>query len=219
MQNVFSINVYSYLLIHRSHHSFYEITKLRHQFQNILESCNMTCKNADGAPLSSAERARRHGEVRQLKAIKRKQKYQEPRKRKVLKHSSYGAGADEYDDAAAGDDIRDVDFRLQHDAGKLEVLLNSAKGDKLRDVLLLKLIIVSGFYPQIAIADEFNYCKSGSQQFFHTFLKPFISIHPNAYFAKYFDVLKLNDSDILDKPNYYTPKQLLSTRHQVLCYQ
>ncbi|XP_039961333.1 probable ATP-dependent RNA helicase DHX34 [Bactrocera tryoni] len=198
---------------------FYEITKLRNQFQNILESCNMTCKNSDGAPLSSAERARRHGEVRQLKAIKRKQKYQEPRKRKVLKHSGYGAGDDEYDDAAAGDDIRDVDFRLQHDAGKLEVLLNSAKGDKLRDVLLLKLILVSGFYPQIAIADEFNYCKSGSQQFFHTFLKPFISIHPNAYFAKYFDVLKLNDSDILDKPSYYTPKQLLSTRHQVLCYQ
>ncbi|XP_036318535.1 probable ATP-dependent RNA helicase DHX34 [Rhagoletis pomonella] len=197
---------------------FYEITKLRNQFQNILESCNMTCKNEDTTQLTSAERARRHGEVRQLRAMKRKQKYQEPRKRKILKHISYG-GDEEFDDAAAGDDIRDVDFRLQHDAGKLEILLHSSKVDKLRDVLLLKLIIVSGFYPQIAIADEFNYCKSGSQQFFHTFLKPFISIHPNAYFAKYYDVLKLNDSDILDKPNYYTPKQLLSTRHQVLCYQ
>ncbi|XP_053949579.1 probable ATP-dependent RNA helicase DHX34 [Anastrepha ludens] len=197
---------------------FYEITKLRNQFQNILESCNMTCKNDDSAPLTSAERARRHGEVRQLKAIKRKQKYQEPRKRKILKRSSYGGGDDEECDDA-GDDIRDVDFRLHHDAAKLEVLLNSSSADKLRDVLLLKLIIVSGFYPHIAIADEFNYCKSGSQQFFHTFLKPFISLHPNGYFAKYFDVLKLNDSDILDKPNYYTPKQLLSSRHQVVCYQ
>ncbi|XP_023158361.1 probable ATP-dependent RNA helicase DHX34 [Ceratitis capitata] len=201
---------------------FYEISKLRNQFQNILENCNMTCKNADGTQLSSAERARRHGEVRQLKAIKRKQKYQEPRKRKILKHNhGYGGdgGEDEFDDATAGDDIRNVDFRLQHDTAKLEILLHSSKADKQRDVLLLKLIIVSGFYPQIAIADEFNYCKSGSQQFFHTFLKPFISIHPNSYFAKYFDVLKLNDSDILDKPSYYTPKQVLSTRHQVLCYQ
>lgn len=84
---------------------------------------------------------------------------------------------------------------------------------------MLKLIIVSGFYPQIAIADEFNYCKGGAQQFFHTFLKPFISIHPNSYFAKYFEILKLNDSDIMDKPSYYTPKQVLSERHQVLCYQ
>lgn len=86
-------------------------------------------------------------------------------------------------------------------------------------MLLLKLIIVSGFYPQIAIADEFNYCKGGAQQFFHTHLKPFISIHPNSYLAKYFDVLKLNDSDILEKPSYYTPKQVLSEAHQVICYQ
>ncbi|KAM7349375.1 putative ATP-dependent RNA helicase DHX34 [Cochliomyia hominivorax] len=197
---------------------FYEITKLRNQFQNILESCNMTTSKTT-EELSSSERARRHGEVRMLKAIKRKQKYQEPRKRKLLKHNE-GHNNDEDDEfEKPGDDIRDIDFRLYNDSAKLEILLNSSKTDKLRDVLLLKLIIVSGFYPQIAIADEFNYCKGGSQQFFHTFLKPFISIHPNSYFGKCFDILKLNDSDILDKPSYYTPKQVLSEAHQVLCYQ
>ncbi|KAI8125562.1 putative ATP-dependent RNA helicase DHX34 [Lucilia cuprina] len=195
---------------------FYEITKLRNQFQNILESCNMTTSKAT-EELSRSERARRHGEVRMLKAIKRKQKYQEPRKRKLLKHHAGDDGEDDFENAA--DDIRDVDFRLYNDSAKLEVLLNSSKTDKLRDVLLLKLITVSGFYPQIAISDEFNYCKGGTQQFFHTFLKPFVSIHPNSYFAKAFDILKLNDSDILDKPAYYTPKQVLSERHQVLCYQ
>ncbi|XP_073829965.1 probable ATP-dependent RNA helicase DHX34 [Musca autumnalis] len=195
---------------------FYEITKLRNQFQNILESCNMTAMKSNDDNLTSSERAKRHGEVRMLKAIKRKQKYQEPRKRKILKHHSHDAEED-FDDA--DDDIRDVDFRLYNDAAKLEVLLKSSKTDKLRDVLLLKLVIVSGFYPQIAISDEFNYCKGGSQQFFHTFLKPFISIHPNSYFAKCFDVLKLNDSDILEKPAYYLPKQALSEAHQVLCYQ
>ncbi|XP_075158429.1 putative ATP-dependent RNA helicase DHX34 isoform X2 [Haematobia irritans] len=195
---------------------FYEITKLRNQFQNILESCNMTTNKFKDDHLTSSERAKRHGEVRMLKAIKRKQKYQEPRKRKLLKHHNNEA-EDNFDDGE--DDIRDVDFRLYNDAAKLEILIKSSKTDKLRDVLLLKLVIVSGFYPKIAISDEFNYCKGGSQQFFHTFLKPFISIHPNSYFAKCFDILKLNDSDILEKPSYYLPKQPLSEAHQILCYQ
>uniref|UniRef100_A0A1I8NLN9 ATP-dependent RNA helicase DHX34 n=1 Tax=Stomoxys calcitrans TaxID=35570 RepID=A0A1I8NLN9_STOCA len=195
---------------------FYEITKLRNQFQNILESCNMTTNKSSDDNLTSSERARRHGEVRMLKAKKRKQKYQEPRKRKVLKHHTHDAEEDFDDD---DEDIRDVDFRLYNDAAKLEVLLKSSRTEKLRDVLLLKLVIVSGFYPQIAISDEFNYCKGGTQQFFHTFLKPFISIHPNSYFAKRFDILKLNDSDILEKPAYYLPKQPLSEAHQILCYQ
>lgn len=71
--------------------------------------------------LSSSERARRHGEVRMLKAIKRKQKYQEPRKRKLLKHQA-GKNCDDDDDFEnAGDDIRDVDFRLYNDSAKLDV--------------------------------------------------------------------------------------------------
>ncbi|KAL9885403.1 putative ATP-dependent RNA helicase DHX34 [Glossina fuscipes fuscipes] len=197
---------------------FYEITKLRNQFQNILESCNMTATKTTDVLLSSSDRARRHGEVRMLKAIKRKQKYQEPRKRKILKQRS-GYGTNEEDLENEDDDIRDVDFRLYNNSAKLEILLKSSKADKLHDVLLLKLIIVSGFYPQIAIADDFNYCKGGAQQFFHTYLKPFLSIHPNSYLAKYFDILKLNDADILEKPSYYTPKQILSQAHQVICYQ
>uniref|UniRef100_A0A1B0BK13 ATP-dependent RNA helicase DHX34 n=1 Tax=Glossina palpalis gambiensis TaxID=67801 RepID=A0A1B0BK13_9MUSC len=197
---------------------FYEITKLRNQFQNILESCNMTATKTTDVLLSSSDRARRHGEVRMLKAIKRKQKYQEPRKRKILKQRS-GYGTNEEDLEYEDDDIRDVDFRLYNNSVKLEILLKSSKADKLHDVLLLKLIIVSGFYPQIAIADDFNYCKGGAQQFFHTYLKPFLSIHPNSYLAKYFDILKLNDADILEKPSYYTPKQILSQAHQVICYQ
>uniref|UniRef100_A0A1A9WXX5 ATP-dependent RNA helicase DHX34 n=1 Tax=Glossina brevipalpis TaxID=37001 RepID=A0A1A9WXX5_9MUSC len=197
---------------------FYEITKLRNQFQNILESCNMTMVKTTDDLLSSSDRARRHGEVRMLKAIKRKQKYQQPRKRKVLKQRT-GYGTNEEDLENENDDLRDVDFRLHNNSAKLEILFKSSKADKLHDMLLLKLIIVSGFYPQIAIADEFNYCKGGAQQFFHTYLKPFISIHPNSYLAKYFDILKLNDSDILEKPLYYTPKQVLSEGHQIICYQ
>lgn len=78
----------------------------------------MTANTSNEDHLTSSERAKRHGEVRMLKAIKRKQKYQEPRKRKVLKHHTRD-GEEDFDDA--DDDIRDIDFRLYNDAAKLEV--------------------------------------------------------------------------------------------------
>ncbi|KAH8274879.1 hypothetical protein KR044_002300 [Drosophila immigrans] len=193
---------------------FYEVCKLRQQFQRILESCRMA-PPSDRAALSSSERARRHGELRQLKAMKRRQRYEQPRQRKLLKQHMNSEQEEEQD----GEDMRDVDFRLRHDARQLTMLERSARIERHRDVMLLKLLLVSGFYPQLALADEFNYCKSAGQQFFHTQLKPFISMHPNAHFAQHCELLKLAESDILDKPAYYTPKQPLSERHQLLCYQ
>lgn len=77
-----------------------------------------TCKPSD--ELSSSERARRHGEVRMLKAVKRKQKYQEPRKRKILKHNTEQTD-DNNDLENQDEDIRDIDFRLYNDNAKLEV--------------------------------------------------------------------------------------------------
>ncbi|TDG41279.1 hypothetical protein AWZ03_012294 [Drosophila navojoa] len=194
---------------------FYELCKLRQQFQRILESCRMaTPKNEQ---LDSKERARRHGELRQLKALKRRQRYEQPRQRKLLKRQFHEA--EQQDEEELGEDMRDVDFRLRHDHRQLTLLARSAHLSSHRDVVLLKLLLVSGFYPQLAIADEFNYCKGASQQFFHTQLKPFLSLHPNSHFAKDFELLKLAESDLQEKPFYYTPKQPLSERHQLLCYQ
>lgn len=204
---------------------FYEVCKLRAQFQRILETCRMAPPAAAAAAagaLSSSERARRHGELRQLKAMKRRQRYEQPRQRKLLKQQQWqqaGGGGDDDDEGDPSEDMRDVDFRLRHDARQLALLERSARLERHRDVVLLKLLLVSGFYPQLAIADEFNYCKGGGQQFFHTQLKPFISLHPNSHFAKYFDLLKLAESDLHPKPDYYTPRQALSERHQLLCYQ
>lgn len=69
--------------------------------------------------LSKSDRMRRHGEVRMLKAIKRKQRQQEPRQRKILKHQDIVEDGSDYNET--GKDIRDVDFRLQNNAVKLEV--------------------------------------------------------------------------------------------------
>ncbi|EDW26907.1 GL14529 [Drosophila persimilis] len=195
---------------------FYEVSKMRQQFQRILESCNMAPPSTSGA-LTSAERASRHGEVRQLKALKRRQRFEQPRHPKLLKHQHSGGQYEEPDENY--EDVRDVDFRLRHDARQLALLERSARLERNRDVVLLKLLLVSGFYPQLAISDEFNYCKGGGQQFFHTRMKPFISLHPNSHFAKYYECLKLAESDLIPKPAYYTPKHPLSERHQLLCYQ
>ncbi|XP_016995301.2 probable ATP-dependent RNA helicase DHX34 [Drosophila takahashii] len=198
---------------------FYEVTKLRQQFQRILESCGMVVATATASG-SSAERATRHGELRQLKAMKRRQRFEQPRQRKLLKQSNRGQEEDEdQEDGEPGDDMRDVDFRLRFDPRQLALLERSARLDRHRDVVLLKLLLGSGFYPQLAISDEFNYCKGGGQQFFHTQLKPFVLQHPNAHFAKHYELLKLNDSDLLAKPDFYTPKHPISERHQLLCYQ
>lgn len=200
---------------------FYEVAKLRQQFQRILETCGMgVASGGASSQLTRSERVSRNGELRELKALKRRQRFEQPRQRKLLKHHGRGQEEDDYDDdGQLGEDMRDVDFRLRHDARQLALLERSALLDRSRDVVLLKLLLVSGFYPQLAIADEFNYCKGGGQQFFHTRLKPFLSQHPNAHFAKHYELLKLADSDILSKPDFYTPKHPLSARHQLLCYQ
>lgn len=84
--------------------------------------------------------------------------------------------------------------------------------------MTLKLILVSGLYPQIAIADEFNYCKSASQQFYHTETKPFTSLHPMGFFANNPQILQLTEPEIMEKPLPYRSKLPLSSKHQILCY-
>lgn len=70
--------------------------------------------------LSASERVIRKGELRQLKDLKRAHKYEAPQKRKLKKMDVWNA-----DDGEDGDDgkvdIRDVDFRLSHDAAKIDV--------------------------------------------------------------------------------------------------
>lgn len=195
---------------------FYEITKLRNQFQELLTDCGLK-EMVKPKSLSSAERAIRHGELRQLKELKREHKHQAPQKRKILRATD---GMDEDDDGGGQKpDIQDVEFRLSHDPSKMKSLLSGAVACSYRDLMTLKLILVSGIYPQIAIADEFNYCKSPSQHFFHTRWKPFTSLHPMSFFGNNGQVLQLEDSEIIDKPIYYKSKLPLSAKHQLLCYQ
>uniref|UniRef100_A0A182YGA7 Uncharacterized protein n=1 Tax=Anopheles stephensi TaxID=30069 RepID=A0A182YGA7_ANOST len=197
---------------------FYEITKLRNQFQDLLQDCGlMEAQNTDH--LSSAERAIRNGELRQLKELRKAHRMEAPRKRKLLKSDPWGLGEDGDEDADDGKvDIRDVEFRLSHDSSKLQHLVSGATACSYRDLMTLKLILVSGLYPQVAIADEFNYCKSLSEQFFHTRAKPYVSLHPMSFFGNNAQLLQLTDAEIEEKPPTYKSRQPLSSRHQIVCY-
>ncbi|XP_055678167.1 probable ATP-dependent RNA helicase DHX34 isoform X2 [Lutzomyia longipalpis] len=195
---------------------FYEITKLRSQFQDLLTDCGLL-DAVEGRKMTSAEKTIRHGELKQLRHLRREHRMETPKKRKLLKSDSWQVDGE--DDQADGNvDIRDVEFRLSNDRHKMQNLLSSASACSYRDMMTLKLILVSGLYPQVAIADEFNYCKSPSQQFYHTNAKPFTSLHPMGYFANNPDVLQLNDSDRVEGIGEYKSKLIISSRHQLLCY-
>ncbi|XP_037036273.1 probable ATP-dependent RNA helicase DHX34 isoform X2 [Bradysia coprophila] len=194
---------------------FYEITKLRNQFQDLLNDCGLT-EMVDTSQMSSGERAIRHGELRQLKELRRAHKMEAPKKRKLLKSDTWGLDGEDHDDKTV--DIRDVEFRLSHDSSKINNLLQGSTACSYRDLMTLKLILISGLYPQIAIPDEFNYCKSPSQQFYHTEHKPFACLHPMGFFANNPAMLQLAEPDIIEKSGSYKSKLPLSSRHQLLCY-
>jgi hypothetical protein len=73
-------------------------------------------------------------------------------------------------------------------------------------------------YPNIAVSDEFNYCKSASEQFFHTKNKPYTSLHPMGYFSQNHGILNLSEANIVEKTGIYKSKLPLSSRHQILVY-
>lgn len=99
---------------------FYEITKLRKQFEDLLRDCGLLEGVGVKEGMSSGERAMRHGELKQLKDLKRAHKNEAPKKRKLLKSDPWGLDNDDTEDNSI--DIRDVDFRLSHDSTKINVI-------------------------------------------------------------------------------------------------
>lgn len=191
---------------------FYEMTKLRAQFKDLLEDCGLLkVYEKPSESMSSAERALRYGELKLLRSIKKSIQEEAPRKRHTLKMDTWTIGDE--DDASAVD-IRDVDFRLRNDQSQLQKLLSGSTACSYRDLTMLKVILTSGLYPQLAVPDEYNHCKTVSEQLFHTQSKPFIALHPMSFFGNNPKVLYLEDSDIVSGPG----KNPLSDKHQLLCY-
>jgi len=194
---------------------FYEMTKLRRQFEDLLRDSGLLEEDRVGGNLSSSERMARHGELKQLREAKRTHDKEGPRRKKTLKVGEEDGDMEDEEDNKV--DMGDVDFRLRNDAGKVRRLLESSKAVSYKDVTMLKLILTCGLYPQFAYGDEHNNYKSGCDQLFHTRVKPFNVLHPNCIFSSQPEVLQLDSLDILDVQGF-SAKNPASSKHQLLVY-
>ncbi|CAH2087005.1 unnamed protein product [Euphydryas editha] len=197
----------------------YELTKLAAQLNTLLQDNNLK-EAPEPETMSSAERALRHGQMKQLKDMRRQYKQkaaEESKRRKRLKVDSWEIIDDKDEDNTV--DIRDIEFRMTNDASRIRALINGSSTNSGRDLIMLKLVLCRALYPQVAVADEYNHCKSVSEQLFHTWSKPFVFLHPTSIFGKNPRLLQLTDADVqTDEPFGYKSRQPLSSKHQILCY-
>ncbi|BFY97868.1 hypothetical protein BsWGS_00907 [Bradybaena similaris] len=197
---------------------FYEMTKLKRQFKDLLKDHHLL----DGGVsrqryLTSDERRAMHGERKKLNELKR-EKIKERKRRKILTLEDEDFKiSDDDEDEDKGDDIKDLEFRLSNDLSQLQETSNQSRNFTLRDINLIKIILCSGLYPQVAIADDCNTYKRDSEQAFHTKNKPFVLLHPTSIFATQPDLLMPKDAG--DKrPVPSELKGLLSSKHELLAY-
>ncbi|KAH9520121.1 DEAH (Asp-Glu-Ala-His) box polypeptide 34 [Bulinus truncatus] len=197
---------------------FYEMTKLKRQFKDLLKVHHLLDREeANTQHMSSDQRQARHGERKRLNDL-RKEKQRENKRRKFLTlEDEEFKVSDEEDDVNKGDDIKDLEFRLSNDLNQLQETSNRSRNFTLRDINLMKIILCSGLYPQVSIADECNTYRRDTEQTFHTKNKPFVLLHPTSIFAchpdlltpKYLENKKLAQSEL---------KGLFSSKHELLAY-
>uniref|UniRef100_A0A0A9XYB6 Putative ATP-dependent RNA helicase DHX34 n=2 Tax=Lygus hesperus TaxID=30085 RepID=A0A0A9XYB6_LYGHE len=198
---------------------FYEMSKIRTQFKDLLVDSGLLKSDSHRAAMenmTSSERALRHGEVKLLKSLKRSANNDDglERKKKYLKPDTWRI---DNDDERGEHDVRDIDFRLKNTQSQLQSLISASTACSYTDLTILKLILANGLYPQVAVSDEFNHCKSTGEKLYHTQNKPYVFLHPTSYFGNHHDILQLTDADIVPHPKFNS-RTPLSTNHQVLFY-
>ncbi|XP_033630988.1 probable ATP-dependent RNA helicase DHX34 isoform X1 [Asterias rubens] len=195
---------------------FYEMSKLKRQFEALLRDHNLVERLSDPSErrYSSAERYKRNLEKRQLRDLKKKE-HSGPKKRKVLRlgQEDFDASDDEDDD---GKDLKSLEFKLTHDLNRLQTTASLNRSFTLRQLNLLKVILCSGLYPQLAIAEDCNTYRRECDQVFHTKAKQFVLLHPTGVFANNPSVLEPPEEK--DQVGHSSSRGALSSKHQLLAY-
>ncbi|XP_034326251.2 probable ATP-dependent RNA helicase DHX34 [Magallana gigas] len=197
---------------------FYEMIKLKEQFKTLLMDHNLLLKEDPRESFTTSdERRRKHGDRKRLGELK-KEKNRESKRRKVLKlEDDDFVISDDEKEEDQGDDIKDLEFRLSHNLSKLQESSIKNRSFTLGEINLLKIILCSGLYPQVALADENNSGRSDAEQAFHTKTKPFLLLHPTCVFALRPELLRSTEM----KEDETCPSDLrgkLSNNHQLLAY-
>ncbi|CAF0816955.1 unnamed protein product [Adineta ricciae] len=204
----------------------YDITKLRRQFQDILRDYNLEIDYRQTKTRTTLEKREHWRKTQELKDLKSQQD-KESKYRKVLKLEDSSITSSMNDDHGddytkkevikTSDKIRDIEFRLINDITALKEMSTDSQNYRTKDINMLKLILCSGLYPQVAIADEFNNYKRDCDQFFHTKTKQFVVLHPTSVFTYDPDtLLPPTPSKTVTSSN--NKKQTLSNQHELLVY-
>lgn len=172
---------------------FYEISKLKKQFEEILRDHKLLQKVNERR--SFEERVER----KRLSKLKREYSSSTKRKRKILKlQSDYDAANSDNSSNESEVDVNDLDFKLGNNLSRLEASSKKNRRFTLRDVYLLKLIISSGLYPQFVIPDEANIYRKQTDQVYHSKDKQFLMLHPTSVYSlqpEFLDSLYCSSND------------------------
>ncbi|RUS16526.1 P-loop containing nucleoside triphosphate hydrolase protein, partial [Endogone sp. FLAS-F59071] len=150
----------------------YEMAKLKKQFEDVLNDFRpgvvTASKQRGGSQRKDDDRKRK--EQKDLLRRERHLQQSSTKKRKVLKFDEIEDAEVPASSSTSAVDIRDLEFSLANDVDELRSRSAQAMSSS-RDVALVKLIVCSGLYPQLAIGDEHNYYRN---------TKKFLSLHPSS---------------------------------------
>ncbi|XP_053908950.1 probable ATP-dependent RNA helicase DHX34 [Cuculus canorus] len=202
-------------------HRLYEATNLRRQFQELLRDHHLL-EEASNQPRDSYSRQSRHRERRELHRLWRSHTETEGRKRKVLRLKDGGDDSSGEDDDGGGDlkkgerriDIQDVKFKLRHNVEELQAASSSSLSSS--HLVLLKLVLCRGLYPQLAVADALNSSRKDSDQIFHTKTKQGVVLHPTSVFATNPELLRSDEGP--ERAPSKDSVEGLSCHHQLLAF-
>uniref|UniRef100_A0A6G1RPJ1 Helicase-associated domain-containing protein n=1 Tax=Hypotaenidia okinawae TaxID=2861861 RepID=A0A6G1RPJ1_9GRUI len=202
-------------------HRLYEAANLRRQFQELLRDHHLL-EETSSLPSDTYSRQSRHRERRELHRLWRCHTETEGRKRKVLRLQD-GADASSGEEEEGGDargkgergiDIQDVKFKLRHNVDELQAVSSSSLSSS--ELILLKLVLCRGLYPQLAVPDPLNSGRKDSDQIFHTKTKQGVVLHPTSVFATSPELLHTKEGP--ERGGITDPKEGLSCHHQLLAF-
>ncbi|XP_038065791.1 probable ATP-dependent RNA helicase DHX34 isoform X2 [Patiria miniata] len=196
---------------------FYEMSKLKRQFEDLLRDHNLVERLSDPSDrrYSSAERYKRNLEKKKLRDLKKKE-HSGPKKRKYLRLGQEDLDASDEEEEQPGSDLKSLEFKLTHNLNRLQTTASLNRSFTLQELNLLKVILCSGLYPQLAIADDCNSYRRECDQVFHTKAKGFVLLHPTGVFAN--NPSALEPPEEKDEAGNSSSRGVRSSRHQLIAY-
>ncbi|KAL0096683.1 P-loop containing nucleoside triphosphate hydrolase protein [Phycomyces blakesleeanus] len=189
----------------------YEIAKMRRQFEKVLNDfqpglLDLLRNRKDESGDEDEEQRARNEKREQL----RRERYDQrsSKRRRVLEMDHEGQTSNGQNEK---EDIRDLEFSMTNNIKNLK---SRAAALSNKDIGMIKLIICSSLYPQLAIGDEHNPYRSSNEIVFHTPVKSFLSLHPTSVFSAHPDWVQ-GVGDNVRKDDLIVEQAMY---HQLLCY-